>query len=111
MIELKGACGHPVHINEKYIVSVTSKNIYDLERTFVRTLKGDFFVCESVEEVLDIIMEKETTVGEGIMKGITRVIIETEGENPKTIAVITADNIEPAKGYRVRMRPSYDDKD
>ena len=56
-------------------------------------------------------MEKETTVGEGIMKGITRVIIETEGENPKTIAVITADNIEPAEGYRVRMRPSYDDKD
>ena len=45
------------------------------------------------------------TLEEGILKDITRVIVE----NPVPIAVITADNIEPANGYRVRMRPKYND--
>ena len=45
----------------------------------------------------------------GILKDITRVIVETGEENPVSIAVITADNIESANGYRVRMRPEYND--
>ena len=49
------------------------------------------------------------TLEEGILKDITRVIVETDEENPVTIAVITADNIESANGYRVRMRPKYND--
>lgn len=49
------------------------------------------------------------TLGEGILKDITRVIVETDEENPVPIAVITADNIESANGYRVRMRPKYND--
>lgn len=47
------------------------------------------------------------TLGEGILKDITRVIVETDEENPVPIAVITADDIKPANGYRVRMRPKY----
>jgi hypothetical protein len=50
------------------------------------------------------------TLEEGILKDITRVIVETDEENPVPIAVITADNIEPANGYRVRMRPKYQNK-
>lgn len=49
------------------------------------------------------------TLEEGILKDITRVIVETDEENPVSIAVITADNIESANGYRVRMRPEYND--
>ncbi len=49
------------------------------------------------------------TLGEGILKDITRVIVETDEENPVPIAVITADDIKPANGYRVRMRPKYND--
>lgn len=49
------------------------------------------------------------TLEEGILKDITRVIVETDEENPVSIAVITADNIESANGYRVRMRPKYND--
>ena len=49
------------------------------------------------------------TLEEGILKDITRVIVETGEENPVSIAVITADNIESANGYRVRMRPEYND--
>ena len=49
------------------------------------------------------------TLEEGILKDITRVIVETDEENPVSIAVIMADNIEPANGYRVRMRPKYND--
>ncbi len=50
------------------------------------------------------------TLEEGILKDITRLIVETDEENPVPIAVITADNIEPANGYRVRMRPKYQNK-
>lgn len=46
-------------------------------------------------------------LGDGILKDITRVIVETDEENPVPIAVITANDVEPAKGYRVRMRPKY----
>ena len=49
------------------------------------------------------------TLEEGILKDITRVIVETDEENPVSIAVITAGNIESANGYRVRMRPEYND--
>ena len=49
------------------------------------------------------------TLEEGILKDIVRVIVETDEENPVPIAVITADNIESANGYRVRMRPKYND--
>ena len=37
----------------------------------------------------------------------TRIIIETDEENPTPIATITEDNIEMADGYRVRERPVY----
>lgn len=40
------------------------------------------------------------------MDNWTRVIIETEEKNPKPIAVITNDNFELAKGFRIRLLPS-----
>ncbi|EME3504032.1 hypothetical protein UL360_002450 [Enterococcus faecium] len=38
----------------------------------------------------------------------TKIVVETDEQNPKTIAVITADDIEPCEGFRVRMTPRYD---
>lgn len=49
------------------------------------------------------------TLGKGILKDITRVIVETDEENPIPIAIITADEIKTADRYRVRMRPKYKD--
>ena len=43
----------------------------------------------------------------GITEGFDRIIVETDEENPVTIAEITEDEIIPADGYRVRMRPEY----
>ena len=40
--------------------------------------------------------------------GWTRIIVETDEENPVTIATITADETDVADGYRVRLRPDYD---
>lgn len=40
------------------------------------------------------------TLEEGILKDITRVIVETDEEKPVSIAVITADNIESANGVQ-----------
>ena len=43
--------------------------------------------------------KSQEALGEGILKDITRVIVETDEENPVPIAVITADDIKPANGY------------
>lgn len=48
-------------------------------------------------------------VGDGILKEITKVVVETDEENPITIAEITADDVIMADGYRVRLTPNYDD--
>lgn len=42
------------------------------------------------------------------LKDYTKIIVETEEENPITIAEITRDEINVADGYRVRMTPKYD---
>ena len=39
---------------------------------------------------------------------ITKIVVETDEENPKTIAVITADDIDSSEGFRVRITPKYD---
>lgn len=46
--------------------------------------------------------EKEKT-----LSAWTRIRIETDKENPVTIADITADDIKTADGYRVRLTPDY----
>lgn len=37
----------------------------------------------------------------------TKIVVETDEENPVTIATIDADDIEVADGYRVRLTPAY----
>ena len=64
MITLSGSCGYPVYINERHIVSVTCKNINNEKTTFVRTVRGDFFVSESAEEVLNLITNAKWAICE-----------------------------------------------
>lgn len=42
------------------------------------------------------------------LKDYTKIIVETDEENSKTIAEITPDDITPADGYRIRLTPVYD---
>jgi len=42
------------------------------------------------------------------LKDYTKIIVETDEENPVTIAEITPEEITPADGYRVRLTPKYD---
>ncbi len=42
------------------------------------------------------------------LKDYTKIVVETDEENPVTIAVITANDVSPADGYRVRLTPAYD---
>lgn len=44
------------------------------------------------------------------LKDYTRIAVETDEENPKTIAIIEADEIEPSYGFGVRLTPVYKDK-
>lgn len=39
---------------------------------------------------------------------ITKIVVETDEEDPKTIAVITVDDIDSEEGFRVRLTPKYD---
>ena len=39
---------------------------------------------------------------------ITKIVVETEEKEPKTIAVITAEDVDVAEGFRVRLTPKYD---
>lgn len=43
-----------------------------------------------------------------VLTDITKIVVETDEENPKTIAVITAEDIDSAEGFRVRITPKYD---
>lgn len=47
---------------------------------------------------------KEETLGD-----FTKIIVETDEENPITIAEVTAHNYKLKDGYRVRITPKYDD--
>lgn len=42
------------------------------------------------------------------LREYTKIVIETDEENPVTIAEITAESVEPAEGYRIRLTPRYD---
>lgn len=39
---------------------------------------------------------------------ITKIVVETDEEEAKIIAVITAEDIDSAEGFRVRLTPKYD---
>lgn len=38
----------------------------------------------------------------------TKIVVETDEENPVTVASITSDAIDIEDGYRVRLTPVYD---
>lgn len=42
------------------------------------------------------------------MKDVSRIIIQTDEENPKVIAVVTNDDFEVADGFAIREKPVYD---
>lgn len=44
-------------------------------------------------------------MSEKAITGYTKIVVETDEENPVTIATVDADNIEVAEGYRVRLTP------
>ena len=47
---------------------------------------------EELEELLDV----------------TKIVVETDEQDPKIIAVITAEDIDSAEGFRVRITPKYE---
>ena len=46
-----------------------------------------------------------TCLGNGLLKGITRLIVETDEKKLHVVATITAGGIDIALGYRIRMKP------
>lgn len=45
---------------------------------------------------------------DGTLKEYTKIVVETDEENPVTVATITEKKTEVAQGYRVRLTPGYD---
>lgn len=42
------------------------------------------------------------------LSDITKIVVETDEQDSKIIAVITAEDIDSAEGFRVRITPKYD---
>ena len=42
------------------------------------------------------------------LSDITKIVVETDEEEAKTIAVIMADDVDVSEGFRVRITPKYD---
>lgn len=42
------------------------------------------------------------------LSDITKIVVETDEQDPKIIAVITEEDIDSAEGFRVRLTPKYD---
>lgn len=42
------------------------------------------------------------------LSDITKIVVETDEQDPKIIAVITAEDIDSKEGFRVRITPKYD---
>lgn len=54
-------------------------------------------------------MEKEEMkMNVKALSDITKIVVETDEQDPKTIAVITAKDIDSAEDFRVRITPKYD---
>ncbi len=54
-------------------------------------------------------MEKEEMkMSPKALSDITKIVVETDEKDPKIIAVITADDIDSAEGFRVRITPKYE---
>ena len=51
---------------------------------------------------------EELSMKEKTITGYTKIVVETDEENPVTIVTVDADDIEVADGYRVRLTPEYD---
>ena len=49
-------------------------------------------------------MAENKTLGEGVLKEVAALVVETDEDVPTIIAMISADSILPADGYRVRLR-------
>lgn len=45
----------------------------------------------------------------GILGRVADITIETDEENPVSVATITAESVDVAEGYRVRVKPMDDD--
>ena len=41
-------------------------------------------------------------------EGVYKIVVETDEENPVTVAEITAESVDPAEGYRIRLIPRFD---
>ena len=51
---------------------------------------------------------QEKTLGEGILKDVTKLVIETDEDEPKPIVVFSPDYVDIVDTrYRVRMTPKY----
>lgn len=54
------------------------------------------------------IRERRKKMSIETLSDITKIVVETDEKDPKTIAVITADDVDVSEGFRVRLTPKYD---
>lgn len=74
----------------------------------LKKLEEHFGDINDIAEVIECINDCEEKDG-NLTGGFTRIVVETDEENPTTIVTILDDYIDISMdGYRVRQRPRYD---
>lgn len=66
----------------------------------IDTIKAIIAVINANPEII-VFIHKET------LGQYTKIVVETDEENPVTIAVIQSNSVDTVKGYRVRLTPKY----
>ena len=68
-------------------------------------------ICSALGVPMTMFVKPRLSVqrgGENVLEDIQKITIETDEENPITIAEINSEEIKTVDGYRVRLTPKYD---
>ena len=77
-------------VNERH--DVPGKKLFRLSQIF--GCPADILLQSSNEDQLPL-------------SSYTRIVVETDEENPVQVAIVESDNVHAAEGYRVRLTPKY----
>ena len=92
-------------VAEKLGVGINS--VINWENDYVRTPAKRIVQLSELYNVPIEYLLKPEIKNNGTLKDWTKIVVETDEENPVTIATITDGKTEVAGGYRVRMTPDY----
>lgn len=79
------------------------------EKSIQDALREEVIRIDYSTEKLEMQRKLLNSVWQGVLKDVTKIVVEPDTEDPVPIAVIDKDDINTQMGYRVCLTPNYDD--